>query len=93
MNMLEVEIRVLKDKIRDLGDWIAPAVKEKLDLIEFSYNNHRTLFDTSKATGECSDITSFVLSFKIEFNEQILTVEKHVNKTKSFRKTKAGNNS
>ena len=87
MNTSELEIRTLKEKIRDLGDWIAPAVKEKLDLIEFSYNNNRTLFDTLKATGQCSDLTGTMLSFKKEFNEQIHTVEKHVKQAKSFRKT------
>ena len=93
MNTSELEIRTLKDKIRDLGDWIAPAAKEKLDLIEFSYDMHRTLCDTLKATGECSDFPGFIakmLSFKKEFNEQILTVEKHVKQARIFRKSQGG---
>ena len=55
-------------------------------MIEFSYNNNRTLFDTLKATGQCSDLTGTMRSFKKEFNEQIHTVEKHVKQAKSFRK-------
>ena len=94
------KLLTLKAEILELGKWVAPIAKDSLDWLELSHDIRVTLCDTLNETGECNSFYWFnarMNSFKIEFNEEIPTVEQQVKRANKYRracaKTKAGNNS
>ena len=94
------KLLTLKAEILELGEWIGPIAKDSIAWLEVSHDIKVTLCDTLQQTCECNSFQWFnarMNSFKIEFNEEIPTVEQQVKRAKKYRracaKTKAGNNS
>ena len=88
MNIWEVEIRVLKETIRDLGDWIVPAAKEKLGSLQVSLHTNKEICNTLMETGECNDFPGFIenmRSFRKDYHEQIRAVQNYVKQARSFK--------
>jgi len=92
-------LRSLKEGILELGEWLPPATKADLALLQNSYNAAKAVCDTLKETGECDDFGDFstsMLSFKKAFNEKILKIHQQVKVAQHLRiicgKSKALNN-
>ena len=90
MNTSALMLRSLKEGILELGEWLPPATKDNLALLEASHHNKTAVCDTVKETGEC------MLAFKKEFSEEILMIHQQVKVAQHFRiicaKSKAVNN-
>ena len=83
-------LRSLKEGILELGEWLPPATKDNLALLETSHHNKTAVCDTVKETGEC------MLAFRKEFSEKILMIHQQVKVALHFRiicaKSRAVNN-
>ena len=83
-------LRSLKEGVLELGEWLPPATKDNLALLENSHHNKKGVCDTVKETGECMP------AFKKEFSEKILIIHQQVKVAQHFRiicaKSKAVNN-
>ena len=79
MNTSALMLRALKEGILELGEWLPPATKDNLALLENSHHNKKAVCDTVKETGEC------MLAFKNEFSEKILRIHQQVKVAQHFR--------
>ena len=73
MNHSGDALRVLKEGIVDLGEWLPPATKAELALLQNSYNAAKAVCDTLKETGKCDGFGDFranIISFQKAFNEK-----------------------